>query len=74
MGILDALTFLLFVKVLVVILLFVYLVFAMLMMRQIIAMTKSVMMQDDYIIRILGVLHFALAGIVWVISLFLQTR
>jgi len=74
MGILESLTFLLFVKVLVVILLFVYLVFAMLMMRQIVAMTRAVAMQDDFIIRIIGILHFVMALIVWVISLFLQTR
>lgn len=57
------------VKFLIVTLLTVYLVFALLMMRQINAMTRAVTMQDDYIIRGLGAMHFGFAVIVWILSL-----
>lgn len=70
----GVITILLIVKVMLATLLFVYVVFAMLMMRQIVAMTRAVAMQDDFIIRIIGILHFVMALIVWIISLFLQTR
>lgn len=74
MEILGSITLLLIVKVMLVILLFVYVVFAMLMMRQIAAMTKAVTMQDDYVIRVVGGLHFLMALAVWIVSLFLATR
>lgn len=60
---------LLIVKGMLVILLSVYTLFAYLMMRQIKAMTKAVQMQDDYIIRALGMIHFGFALVVLVISL-----
>lgn len=68
-ALLGGFSLMLVVKSLLVILLSVYGVFALLMMRQITAMTKAVMMQDDYIIRGLGVLHFGFAVIVWLLSL-----
>jgi len=39
----------------------VYAVFAGLMMRQIVAMTKAVTMKDDFIVRALGILNFGFA-------------
>lgn len=70
---LDSLSLMLVVKVMLVVLLGVYAVFALLMMRQIAAMTKAVKMQDDFIIRMLGTLHFVFAAIVFVIALFAST-
>jgi hypothetical protein len=58
----------LLVKWLLVILLTVYVLFALLMMKQISAMTKAVQMKDDYIIRGLGVLHLGFAIVVWILS------
>lgn len=66
---LDGFSLMLFVKFLLVTLLSVYAIFALLMMKQINAMTKAVQMQDDYIIRGLGALHFGFAVIVWILSL-----
>ena len=67
----EGITLLVVVKLLVVVLLLVYSVFALLMMRQIAAMTKAVQMRDDFIIRLLGVIHFAFAILVLIISLVL---
>lgn len=64
----DSLNLMTLVKFLIVTLLTVYTVFALLMMRQITAMTKAVQMQDDYIIRGLGALHFGFAVVVWILS------
>ena len=61
---LDAFSLVLLVRVLIIILLIVYSVFALLMMRQISAMTKAVQMQDDFLIRGLGVMHFVFAVVV----------
>lgn len=69
----DSITFLLVVKVLLMTMFTVYGLFAMLMMRQITAMTKAVQMQDDYVIRFLGMAHFGFAALVWFIALFLTT-
>ena len=71
LGFFEGITLLLVVKVLIVILLGVYSVFALLMMRQIAAMTKAVTMRDDYIIRLLGVIHFIFAILVLVIAIIL---
>lgn len=68
-ALLDGFSFMLLVKILVVTLLGVYAVFALLMMRQIVAMTKAVQMQDDYLIRGLGGLHFIFASVVLVLAL-----
>ncbi|MFZ2199391.1 MAG: DUF5657 family protein [Microgenomates group bacterium] len=69
--ILQSITILSITKVMIVVLLLVYVVFALLMMRQITAMTKAVTMKDDYIIRILGVLNFVFAVLVFLIALFI---
>ena len=66
---LDAFSLVLLVRVLIIILLIVYSVFALLMMRQISAMTKAVQMQDDFLIRGLGVMHFVFAVVVLVLAL-----
>lgn len=73
-GMLELLTFLNIVKFLVVTLLLVYTTFALLMMKQISSMTKAVTMQDDFIIRLLGVLHFGFAVVVLLLSLVLSTK
>jgi len=67
----GSITFLSVVKVMLVTLLIVYAVFAMLMMRQVAAMTKAVTMRDDYVIRILGVLNFGFAVFVLLLAIFL---
>lgn len=69
LALLDGFSLMWFVKFLLVSLLTVYAVFALLMMKQISAMTKAVQMQDDYIIRGLGALHFGFAVIVLILSL-----
>ncbi|GAB4026391.1 MAG: hypothetical protein Fur0011_1960 [Candidatus Microgenomates bacterium] len=66
---LDGSSLMLFVRFLLITLLSVYAIFALLMMKQINAMTKAVQMQDDYIIRGLGALHFGFAVVVWLLSL-----
>ncbi len=55
-------------KVLIVTLLTVYALFAFLMMRQVVAMTNAVMMRDDYVIRIIGVINFVFAILVFLMS------
>lgn len=69
--ILESITLLGIAKVLIVILLLVYVVFALLMMKQITAMTKAVTMKDDFVIRILGMLNFGFAVFVLLIALFI---
>ncbi len=59
------------VKVLLAVLLLVYMVFAGLMMSQIKAMTRAVSMKDDFVIRGLGMIHFALAVLVFLMALFI---
>lgn len=61
LTLLESITFLLNIKLLVVVLLVVYTIFAFLMMKQISAMTRAVSMKDDFVIRMLGGLHFAFA-------------
>ncbi len=73
LEILDSITFLLIVKILLLVMFSVYGLFAMLMMRQISAMTKAVQMQDDYVIKFLGIAHFGFSIMVWFITLFLST-
>lgn len=65
----DAFSLVLLVRILIITLLIVYTVFALLMMRQISAMTKAVQMQDDFLIRGLGVMHFVFAVVVLVLAL-----
>jgi len=66
----GSITFLGIVKFLLVTLLLVYAVFAMLMMRQVSAMTKAVTMKDDYVIRILGVINFGFSIAVLLMAIF----
>jgi hypothetical protein len=56
-------------KVMILLLLAVYTIFALLMMKQVGAMTRAVMMKDDAVIRILGIIHFVFALGVFVIAL-----
>lgn len=70
-AIVQSITFLSVVKFLLVILLLVYSVFALLMMKQVGAMTKAVTMRDDYVIRILGILNFVFAIVVLLLSVFI---
>lgn len=67
----QSITYLSIVKFLLVTLLMVYSVFALLMMRQVGAMTKAVTMGDDYVIRILGILNFVFAIVVLLFALFI---
>ena len=64
-------TILLIFKILIVILLLVYVIFAGLMMVQIKAMTKAVSMKDDLIIRWIGILHFGFAILVLLMAVFI---
>ncbi len=67
----QSITFLGVVKFLVVLLLLVYAVFALLMMKQVGAMTKAVTMRDDFVIRILGILNFGFAILVLLMAVFI---
>lgn len=67
----QSITLLDITKVLLVLLLLVYMLFALLMMKQISAMTKAVTMKDDVIIRTLGVLNFVFATVVFLIAIFI---
>ncbi len=67
----DGFTVLTLIKILVVILLGVYTIFAGLMMTQIMAMTKAVMIKDGFIIQILGLIHFVFAVLVLLLALFM---
>jgi hypothetical protein len=71
LGIIQSITFLDIVKFLIVTLLLVYSIFALLMMRQVGAMTKAVTMRDDFIIRLLGILNFVFAIVVLLLSIFI---
>ncbi len=70
-AIVQSITYLSVVKFLLVTLLLVYSVFALLMMKQVGAMTKAVTMRDDYVIRILGILNFVFAIVVLLLSVFI---
>lgn len=67
----QSITFLGVVKFLTVTLLLVYSVFALLMMRQVSAMTKAVTMRDDFVIRLLGILNFGFAILVLLMAVFI---
>ncbi len=56
-------------KVMLVVLLIVYTIFALLMMKQVGAMTRAVTMKDDAVIRVLGLVHFIFALLVLVMAL-----
>ena len=65
---LEIITFLDIVKFLIVVLLAVYTIFALLMMKQISAMTMAVTMKDDFFIRVLGYLNFGFSLLVLILS------
>jgi hypothetical protein len=71
LSLIQSITFLDVVKFLIVTLLLVYSIFAMLMMRQVAAMTKAVTMRDDFIIRLLGIMNFVFAIVVLLLSIFI---
>jgi hypothetical protein len=71
LPIIQSITVLSVVKFLIVTLLLVYSIFAMLMMRQVAAMTKAVTMRDDFVIRLLGILNFVFAIVVLLLSIFI---
>lgn len=68
---LEGITLLSVVKFLIVVLLLVYGLFALLMMKQISAMTRAVTVRDDFVIRFLGILHFGFAMLTLVIAIML---
>ena len=70
-SIIQSITLLGIVKLLIVLLLIVYAIFAGLMMKQIAAMTKAVTMKDDFIMRLLGAIHFGFAILVLLLALIL---
>lgn len=70
-DIIQSITMLSIVKFLLVTLLGVYAVFALLMMKQVAAMTKAIQMKDDYVIRILGILNLGFAVLVLIMSFLL---
>lgn len=71
LTLIQSITFLSVVKFLIVTLLLVYSLFALLMMRQVSAMTKAVTMRDDFVIRLLGILNFCFAIGVTLVSIFI---
>lgn len=68
---LQSITFLGVLKFLLAILLLVYAVFALLMMKQVSAMTKAIAMRDDFVIRVLGIINFCFAIGVFLMALLL---
>lgn len=71
LNVLQAITLLGIFKVMLIVLLGVYAVFAGLMMKQIGAMTKAVTMKDDFLIRLLGLIHFVFAVLVLLVAIIL---
>lgn len=69
LTIVESITLLSIFKVLIIALLLVYGVFAFLMMKQVGAMTRAVVMKDDYVMRLLSIAHFALAVLVLLLAL-----
>ena len=67
----EGFTILTLVKVLIVILLGVYAIFAGLMMTQVMAMTKAVVIKDGFIMKILSLVHFLFATLVLLLALFI---
>lgn len=65
----ESITILSVFKVLIIMLMFVYLIFAFLIMKQVRSMTRAVNLKDDFIIRILGIGHFAITVLVLLLSL-----
>ncbi len=72
LSFLDSITLLLVIKVLTIILLIVYNVFAFLMMKQIGSMTRAVSMKDDFVIRMIGIAHFIFAILVLLMAVIIM--
>jgi hypothetical protein len=70
-SLLQSITLLSIVKVLLVMLLGVYLIFAGLMMTQIGAMTRAVVIKDGFIIKTLGIIHFTFALLILLGAIFI---
>lgn len=68
-NIIQSITLLGIVKVMLIILLIVYNIFAGLMMKQIGAMTRAVTMKDDFLIRLVGIIHFGFALFVLLLAI-----
>lgn len=66
---LDNLSVLSFVKVFFIVGLGLYAFFAYLMLRQVGVMSRAVEMQDEYIVKIIGIAHFLLAVFILLIAL-----
>lgn len=71
MTLIQSITLLGLFKLLLMVLLLVYSVFALLMMKQVSAMTKAIAMRDDFLIRVLGVINFCFAILVFLLALLL---
>ena len=71
LTVLDAFTLLGLVKILMIILFGVYAIFAGLIVTQVGAMNKAVVIKDGFIMRILGLLHFAFAILVLLMAIFI---
>lgn len=71
LAIFDGFTILMLVKWMLVILLGVYSVIAGLMVTQIGAMNRAVVIKDGFIMKILGWLHFAFAVMVFLMAIFI---
>lgn len=67
----DGFTVFTLVKILLILLLGVYTVFAGLMMAQIGAMNRAIVIRDGFIMKILGLIHFGFAILVFLMALFI---
>lgn len=65
----ESVTLLMIWKLLIILLLGVYMVFAGLMAKQIGSMIRAVTIKDDFVIRILGTGHFVFAVLVFLIAI-----
>ena len=71
LAIIDGFTILTLVKVLLVVLLGVYAIFAGLMVSQIGGMTRAVVIKDGFIMKMLGVIHFVFAILILLGAIFI---
>lgn len=67
----DSFTVLTLVKILLVILLGIYAIIAGLMITQIASMNKAIVIKDGFIMKILGLLHFSFAILVFLMAIFI---
>ena len=65
----QSITLLGIVKVMLIMLLVVYNIFAGLMMKQIASMTRAVTMKDDFLIRLVGIIPFGFALFVLLLAI-----